>query len=435
MERTLRKGGNPNCTETQQLDPNEKNEISQVTFNLSIESEWLTNGQRDNDDYALVSKLTELSCNLTKDLFVNQLITDYNAELEDIRLRLYEAVKASTDYPYDPTVDLKRRKNAYGGENKLQKLAKDIYVLVQVLEGSEFQEMRELLSLPSTRNTNLDSSILSTNVKNNAEIDALKTLVSDMKADIMTLKEHYSEMKNEISEEIKEIKISVQKVKIELQMDVSDLRDEVFTNAQSISRIVDEKSNGNAALKTDIKLIKNDLKEISDVMSTKADVKRIESANEKHAQLIKRVSKLEKSKKDSTQHSPSRTISCGESNPVIVSDSQRPSASASPVANQCESTENKSYAEVVQIDPDQNMKNSESTHSANESHQSGDTSQKTTENSYFRNELSDDVHIPFNRVNSFRQDRDFSSNNATNRDRPTRKNIARQRLKHYKQAT
>ena len=108
---------------------------------------------------------------------------------------------------------------------------------------------------------------------------------------------------------------------IELQMDVSDLRDEVFTNAQSISRIVDEKSNGNAALKTDIKLIKNDLKEISDVMSTKADVKRIESANEKHAQLIKRVSKLEKSKKDSTQHSPRRTITCDESNPVIVSDS------------------------------------------------------------------------------------------------------------------
>ena len=76
----------------------------------------------------------------------------------------------------------------------------------------------------------------------------------------------------------KKIKGSVQKVKI----DISDLCDDVYTNAQSISRIVDEKSNGNAALKTEIKLVRNDLKEVQDEISIEADVKRIESVNEKN---------------------------------------------------------------------------------------------------------------------------------------------------------
>ena len=80
-----------------------------------MESDKLTNGQRDNDDFTLISRLTESSSNLTIDLFLNQLLTDYNSELEDIRLRLYEAVKASDGYPYDLNVDLKRRKNAHGG--------------------------------------------------------------------------------------------------------------------------------------------------------------------------------------------------------------------------------------------------------------------------------------------------------------------------------
>ena len=73
-----------------------------------------------------------------------------------------------------------------------------VCVLVQILEGSEFQEMREIFSLPCYRSTNIESSISTTKMKNNAEIDDLKTLVSDMKADTMTLKEQYIELKNEI---------------------------------------------------------------------------------------------------------------------------------------------------------------------------------------------------------------------------------------------
>ena len=95
------------------------------------------NSQQTCDDYILISKLADLSCNLTRDFFINQIMTDY-PDLEDIEIRVFEVVTSAVRYLYDINAELKRRKNTYGGESKLHTVANDIYTFVQVLEGAEF---------------------------------------------------------------------------------------------------------------------------------------------------------------------------------------------------------------------------------------------------------------------------------------------------------
>ena len=193
---------------------------------------------------------------------------------------------------------MKRRKNAYGGESKIQKLAKDIYSLAQVLEGAEFNEIRDILSTSNHKSTNLDSSILNSGITNNSEIECLKTVINSMKADILALKQKNIDLDSNLKEEIKKLHESVKSIQTDLQM--SDMREKIRTNAQSIDRIVDDRSNGNASLKSEIRLLKDDIKDIQDNLSNKAENKRIETLNEKHAQLMKRVGKLEKSDKNNT---------------------------------------------------------------------------------------------------------------------------------------
>ena len=165
---------------------------------------------------------------------------------------------------------------------------------MQVLEGAEFHELRDCLSIPHSKSSNLDSSILTNGITNSAEIESLKTVINTMKADILALKQEYLDLKNSTTKEVQEVKESVKKLQVELQMEIYDLRGEVKTNAQSIDRIVDEKSNCNASLKSDIRLIKAEVKELQDALVNKAESKTVENINEKHAQILKRLNKLER---------------------------------------------------------------------------------------------------------------------------------------------
>ncbi len=130
-----------------------------------------------------VTRLTTLFRGLPKDMFVNKLISVYcssEAKLEDIRLELFEYTKAFEEFPYGTQVELKKRLHTRSGDSVVTKLCKDIHILMSVIEGAEFSELTDVMSLPrATKSRSCQSvsqSCSPTQCTCAAEINALKTL-------------------------------------------------------------------------------------------------------------------------------------------------------------------------------------------------------------------------------------------------------------------
>ena len=87
--------------------------VNEVFSSLPDETQ-IPNGQiKQEDDYSVVSKYMELASNLTKDLFINDILSQTRCDVDslcDIRLTLNEAVKNIDDYPFDQNTELKKRK-------------------------------------------------------------------------------------------------------------------------------------------------------------------------------------------------------------------------------------------------------------------------------------------------------------------------------------
>ena len=77
---------------------------------------------------------------------------------------------------------------------------------------------------------------------------------------MITIKQENIAMKSELNSEIKSLRKDLNQLQADVATDFSELRNLISTNAQSIDRICNERSNGVANLKSDIKLLKTDVK-------------------------------------------------------------------------------------------------------------------------------------------------------------------------------
>jgi len=191
-------------------------------------------------------------------------------------------------YPYNPDLLLRRRKQTRKGDLS-RKLARDIHILTMVLDGSEFEELKEILSYNS-------STLYTPDSIDTTEIDILKKTVDNLLGDITVMKQASAALANEVLKEVTNLKTEISKNKAELQGEVSELRELIQANAVSIDRLCSDKSNGNACLRNEIKLINSDMKGMADILSAKVEKNVFVAEAEKLVTLTKRVGKLEKPK-------------------------------------------------------------------------------------------------------------------------------------------
>ena len=95
------------------------------------------------------------------------------------------------------------------------------------------------------------------------EMEQLKNVVHGLTSDMITIKQENIAMKSEFSE-IKSLRKDLNQLQADVATDFCELRNLISTNAQSIDRICNERSNGVANLKSDIKLLKTDMKSLLD---------------------------------------------------------------------------------------------------------------------------------------------------------------------------
>ena len=78
---------------------------------------------------------------------------------------------------------------------------------------------------------------------NITDVETLRNAVSEMKADIVLLKQENSMLKTELESEIKAVREPIRGVNSELSMELNELRELILTNVLSIERLCNEKSN------------------------------------------------------------------------------------------------------------------------------------------------------------------------------------------------
>ena len=97
-----------------------------------------------------------------------------------------------------------------------------------------------------------------------AEFDLLKCSIQSLQSDMAILKQENMKVKSDFMTEIKCIRGDLTQIKVELETELQELQTLVSTNSKSIERICDEKSNGVASIKGDIKLVKSNLERLEE---------------------------------------------------------------------------------------------------------------------------------------------------------------------------
>ena len=284
-----------------------------------------------NSDPLSVDSLVYVSRSLPKGMFISKVIKDSSSNrerLESVRLSVFEHLQVLEGYPFDSKASLKKRVHTRTGDSVEYKLAQDIYSLVSVIDGAEWEDVRPVLNLPRSRKPQPNNSCdISFHAVNITEIELLKQAVQSLTADMVAIKQENNLLKTELKSEIKAIRSDLKQLNTDISSDISEVRAFISTNAQSIDRLCDERSNGVANLKSDIKQMKADMKTMSDDPVFSANISTVNNSAEKISSFDKRLSRLEKR----VQSSAAASSEAGDQSQSIRND-QPPAATRVPVA-------------------------------------------------------------------------------------------------------
>ena len=246
-----------------------------------------------------VDNLLSLLRSTPRELFITQVLQDSaksRDRLESVRLDLVECLQQTEGYPFDSRACLKTRKQMRTGDRVEYKLAQDTYILASVIDGAEWDDLREVLNIPrpskkSQSQSALDVSFQATNI---TELELLKKTVQGLSSDLIAIKQENSTLKSELKAEIKSMRKDLSKLETDITADLSEVRSLISTNAQSIDRICNDRSNGVANIKSDIKLLKTDVKNIQDEPIFSVSVISLGECLNKVSSFDKKINKLER---------------------------------------------------------------------------------------------------------------------------------------------
>ena len=183
------------------------------------------------------------------------------------------------------------------------KLENDIHCLACVLDGLDWDDLREVVNIPKSNRRAYSQSVvdMSVSVYSFADIEELKRTVQSISADMVAVKQDNSNLKSEV----KLLKKEIKQLRTDCNSEISELRSLVSTNARSVERVCNEKSNGIANIKSELRQIKTDVKNIFDDPSMSFHVKSLDENIAKVGSLEKGLTSLK-----SVHILSNRTLSC-----------------------------------------------------------------------------------------------------------------------------
>lgn len=178
------------------------------------------------------TKLVTWYRDLPEGMFISRLLRENESdnELYESRQLLFDALKAYDDFPFDLSSELKRRV----GTRRVRlsvKLANDIHKLLSVLEGEEYQVIKELISNAKAKIQPQTPKCTDTPIVSAMEFQMLKDTVVSLQVDMVNLKQTLTASEKLRSEQINTIKNSVDGIKADIQRCASSITESV-TNAE-----------------------------------------------------------------------------------------------------------------------------------------------------------------------------------------------------------
>ena len=255
-----------------------------------------------------VQKMLKLFRQLPKEMFISQRVSDFHSdemELKELRNTLFSELKILEEFPYPIGSELKRRKKPKTGESTAVKLCNDIYMLASVFEGASFEDMKELLSISKLNNENtqnhtvcIESSDTNVSCKHDSDISLFRSMLTTIQADMFSLKQENKSLREDYQNELKSIKADVILLKTDITEAIDKLQETATDCKQVVDRVTDERYNGVAEVKNDLKLIKLDMNSFNETLDIRC--KDLVSKFSLVSKLDKRLSKLEQKLANST---------------------------------------------------------------------------------------------------------------------------------------
>ena len=148
---------------------------------------------------------------LPREMFVSKVLRDNascESKLDEMRSSLFEYLKEVEDFPYGLQCMLKRRKGTRNGDSVAIKLTNDIHTLMSVLEGSEFSDIRDMVSSGSGRSQRSQSSANESIIHSDSSIElkVLSDAVTTLQAELLHLKQTHNAVEIVRSKEIQMLK-------------------------------------------------------------------------------------------------------------------------------------------------------------------------------------------------------------------------------------
>ena len=293
-------------------------------YSLSISSRQLVQVTPDNVDALFsdlsceadvhsdtITELVKLYRDLPKDLFVSRILSDNSSDelrLKELRHSVFTELKTHQEFPFSASTELKRRKNTRLGESVAMKLCFDIFVLISVIEGAPFDDIKDIISVGKSIVSN--DSVCSEQTKHNPcaansdivnpEITLLQNLIIDIQADILAMK-HDS---NELREEINAIKKDVKVIRGDLSQHAENVSSSMDAVRCSIDKVIATSQNGVTCVKNDIKQIRSDVSSLSDTITIqyeqlKETIAVVQKVEKRISRTDKKISSLEQRRETS----------------------------------------------------------------------------------------------------------------------------------------
>ena len=186
---------------------------------------------------------------------------------------LFELVKECDEFPFGLQAELKRRVKTRNGDTVVSKLAHDIYTLMSVLEGGEFTELKDILARSKGQRSQSQSQSQTPSRANkmasascgcSAEVASLLNNLNNVKADVLNQKHCYAAVETVRSSEIQSLKSTVLGLKSELSTLTTTVSKAVTDIVFTAQQIESDKSLGVAKLRTEIRLLKDSVRDIQD---------------------------------------------------------------------------------------------------------------------------------------------------------------------------
>ena len=275
-----------------------------------------------------VKNLIQSYRQVPKDLFLSHLLSDYHSdeiELKHLRALVFSELKDLEEFPYSLGAELKRRKNSKMGESTAMKLCSDIYILTSIFDGAPFEDMKGLSSVSkvNTDHTQNDTvcidspAVLATGIdccKHDSDLALFRSILTTVQADIFSLKQENTTLRDEYKHDLKSIRADVVLLKTDITEVIDKLQSAASECQQAVERITDERCNGVARVKSDIKLFRSDLCSLNETvdLNYRETNDKLSNIHKLEKRITKLENKLEKNKEITSPYNraPNESFSC-----------------------------------------------------------------------------------------------------------------------------